>query len=40
MKILLARLALEILLAVANIDTPLDAEVLVSIISIQLMEQV
>ena len=40
MRILLTRLALEILLAVANIDTPLDAEVIVSVISIQLMEQV
>lgn len=40
MSIFLTRLALEILLAVAGVDTPLDAEVMVSVISIQLMEQV
>lgn len=40
MRVLLIRIVLEILLAVVNIDTPVDAEVLVSIISIQLMEQV
>lgn len=40
MRILLARLALEILLAVAGIDTPIDAEAIVSVISIQLMETI
>lgn len=40
MRILLTRLALEILLAVASIDTPIDAEVIVSVISVQLMEMV
>lgn len=40
MRILLTRLALEILLATAAIDTPIDAEVIVTMISIQLTEMV
>lgn len=40
MRIFLARLALEVLLTVAGIDTPIDAGVIVSVVSIQLMEQI
>lgn len=40
MKMLLIRLTLEILLELASIDTSLDVEVLVEVISMQAIEMI
>ena len=40
MKIVLIKLTLELLLAIAQVDTPMDTEVLVSIAQFTLMEQI
>lgn len=39
MKIALIKLSLELLLAIAKIDTPMDAEVAASVVQFTLMEQ-
>ena len=39
MKLALIKLSLELLLAIAQIDTPMDAEVVISIVQFTLMEQ-
>lgn len=40
MRMVLVRLALELVLAIAGIDTPIDYEAIVSIIDLTAIEQV